>query len=145
MMSWGHVYPISPCMPTFLSWTTARVLAVVLIHKSYPSHFCSSVLGSHCSWSVSCVWQSSVPSFFFPPKTRSAGYFTSSSTIHFSFLHPPLFCLSRNAPGFCLFWTPLHNWSSPSIECHSASACFWLLRSLPLDIYLLVISPFTWR
>lgn len=70
---------------------------------------------------------------FFPWNTF-CWIFPTSLTIHFSSLHPPLFCLPSNVSGLCLFWTPVPNCSSPGMECHSASACLWLPSSSPLNL-----------
>lgn len=113
------------------------ILAVILIHGNYSRHFCSSVLRSRDRVD---------PSFF--PWNTFCWIFPTSLTVHFSFLHPPLFCLPRSVPGLCLFWTPLPNWSSPATHGMSFSICMLVAPKFITtwsSIYLLVASPLTWK
>lgn len=101
------------------------ILAIVLIHRNYSSLFCFAKFSLQFSDLISLLYQQGVDrvdlSLFL--WNTFCWIFPTSLTLHFSSLHPPLFCLPSNVPGLCLFWTLLPNWSSPGMECHSASAC----------------------
>lgn len=95
---------IPPSTPTILSWTSLQgVFAVVLIDRYHPSQcltfvLLSSIVNSKISFYLLC-WQclTGLP-FLSPLKNllllRVISYLSCSPLT--SFLHPPLFCISRN-------------------------------------------------
>lgn len=118
------------------------ILAVILIHRNYSSHFCSSVLRSHCTWSVSSVTEL-IPLFF--PEIPSAGYFLP----HWLFIS--LFCILLcsvflgASQGFVSSGPhSLTGPLQPRMECHSASVCLWLPSSSPLDLVYICLLPLLW-